>query len=70
MLIALATALAQNMPFERMARARNAANRRRDRERGRNGVSYKPNGERECARRRRQIAQGHLTAANGLVRNT
>lgn len=26
------------------------------------------NGERECARRRRQIAAGSLTEANGLVR--
>jgi hypothetical protein len=29
---------------------------------------HRTNGDRECARRRRQIAQGRLTEANGLVR--
>jgi hypothetical protein len=28
--------------------------------------TYKPNGERECARRRRQIAEGKLKVENGL----
>lgn len=28
---------------------------------------HRTNGERECARRRRQIAEGRLTEANGLV---
>lgn len=31
------------------------------------GYSYKPNGGRECLRRRLQILDGRLTAANGLV---
>lgn len=30
------------------------------------GRSYKPNGAREVARRQRQIAEGRLTASNGL----
>lgn len=30
--------------------------------------TYKANGKRECARRRRQIAAGSLTESNGLVR--
>jgi hypothetical protein len=30
-------------------------------------ASYRPNGQRECARRRRQIAAGQLTRANGLA---
>lgn len=29
--------------------------------------SHRPNGARECARRRRQIAAGQLTASNGLA---
>lgn len=29
--------------------------------------SYRPNGEREVARRKRQIAAGQLTVSNGLV---
>jgi urease alpha subunit len=36
---------------------------------GRTRTTYqKQHGERECARRRRQIAAGSLTEANGLVR--
>ncbi|HJT63116.1 MAG TPA: hypothetical protein VJ797_15710 [Burkholderiales bacterium] len=65
---AMAAAVIASMPFERMARARRAENRRRVRERGKTGVTYKPNGERECARRVRQIAKGQLTESNGLVR--
>lgn len=34
---------------------------------GRTGRTYKPNGQRECARRRRQIAAGILTTSNGLI---
>lgn len=30
--------------------------------------TYRGSGERECARRRRQIAEGRLTESNGLVR--
>lgn len=30
------------------------------------GRTYKPNGAREVARRQRQIAEGRLTASNGL----
>jgi hypothetical protein len=29
---------------------------------------FKPNGARECERRRRQIAKGQLTVSNGLFR--
>ena len=32
------------------------------------GVKYQPNGERECARRRRKIAAGQIIERNGLVR--
>lgn len=32
-------------------------------------LRWKPNGARECARRRRQIAAGILRAENGLVRS-
>ncbi|MBK3745278.1 hypothetical protein G3A39_39535 [Paraburkholderia aspalathi] len=31
------------------------------------GRTYKPNGQREVARRLRQIAEGRLTASNGLI---
>lgn len=31
------------------------------------GRTYKPNGAREVARRQRQIAEGQLTASNGLA---
>ncbi len=31
------------------------------------GRTYKPNGAREVARRKRQIAEGRLTASNGVV---
>lgn len=34
----------------------------------RRGMLFTPNGARECERRRRQIAQGRLTEANGLLR--
>lgn len=33
-------------------------------------VTYRANGKRECARRRRQIAEGRLTTSNGLVENS
>lgn len=47
------------------ARARRALRRRERLTTG--GVTYKPNGERERARRMRQIRRGQLTASNGLV---
>ncbi len=31
------------------------------------GRTYKPNGAREVSRRQRQIAEGRLTASNGVV---
>lgn len=31
------------------------------------GRTYRPNGAREVARRQRQIAEGRLTASNGVV---
>lgn len=65
---AMAMAIMASTPFERMARAARARNRRMARSTGKSGVAYKPNGERECARRRRQIEQGRLTEANGLER--
>ncbi|MGU3399162.1 hypothetical protein ACLBWS_05375 [Brucellaceae bacterium D45D] len=34
------------------------------------GRTYKPNGAREVARRQRQIAEGRLTASNGVVFNS
>jgi len=47
--------------------ARPRAERNKPRRRS-HGTSYwTPNGSQECARRRRQIAAGILTVANGLV---
>lgn len=34
------------------------------------GKTYAPNGEQECARRRRQIKEGRLRAENGLAIKT
>lgn len=56
--------IARQLPGDQHASAR-----RKHERRARNKYSflYPKNGEQECARRRRQIADGHLTVANGLI---
>lgn len=53
------------IPVIRSRRPALSSKRSRWRDRGR---QYPANGVRECARRRRQIGQGIITEANGLIR--
>lgn len=48
-------------------RQRSHVSRNIPQRRARRGITYAPNGKRECDRHCRQIAAGQLTASNGLV---
>lgn len=54
----------RQLPGDQHANARRKHERRA---RNKHSFFYPKNGAQECARRRQQIADGHLTAANGLV---
>ncbi len=61
----IAAALFGDNPIEKALRA---FRKRYQRRYGLYGTLFSPNWERECARRRAQIAKGMLTESNGLVR--
>lgn len=63
----MAAALAR-LPEVIAHRALRLERRREEIHLGKTGRRYKPNGDAECARRRRQIASGQLTVSNGLER--